>query len=288
MDKLKLALVQHRVGGTDRRQNTEEALHFLRVAKEQGADLVLFPECFLTGYQPPEILTSLPPLSQIGDHPDFKDFCENALTPGSEPLRRVCQEAKALSIGAVITGFSRGERYPRNTAFLIGKDGEIALTYSKVHTCDFDWEQYLESGEGFYVADFCGVKIGLMICYDREYPESARELMLAGAELILVPNDCSEMAPRLRELSVRAMENMVGVAMANPPGKRFGRSCAFSPAAFDEEGQVVDNTLLLAPEEEDGVFCVTFDLDFIREYRRREDLGKYRKVSAYRHLTKKE
>lgn len=72
-----------------------------------------------------------------------------------------------------------------------------------------------------------------MICYDREYPESARELMLQGAELILVPNDCDNMRPRLRELSVRAIENMTGIAMANPPGPGAGRSCAYSPVAWD-------------------------------------------------------
>ena len=123
MEKLKLALVQHRVQGTDQLQNMEEALRFLRMAKEQEADLVLFPECFLTGYQPPEILAGLPPLGEIEDHPDFKYFCESALTPKSEPLQRICAEARALSIGAVITGFSQGKRRVRNTAFLVGKDG---------------------------------------------------------------------------------------------------------------------------------------------------------------------
>ena len=57
-----------------------------------------------------------------------------------------------------------------------------------------------------------------MICYDREYPESARILMLKGAEVILVPNDCGSMQPRIRALSTRAYENMVAVAMANPNG----------------------------------------------------------------------
>jgi predicted amidohydrolase len=65
------------------------------------------------------------------------------------------------------------------------------------------------------VCDFDGVKIGIMICYDREYPESARVLMLKGAEIILVPNDFGTMKPRLQALSTRAYENMVGIVMAN-------------------------------------------------------------------------
>src|SRR4051794_38026705 len=54
-----------------------------------------------------------------------------------------------------------------------------------------------------------------MICYDREFPESARVLMLGGAELILTPNACGLDADRLGQFRARAYENMVGVAMAN-------------------------------------------------------------------------
>lgn len=99
-----------------------------------------------------------------------------------------------------------------------------------------------------------------MICYDREYPESARELMLQGAELILVPNDCDNMRPRLRELSVRAIENMTGIAMANPPGPGAGRSCAYSPVAWDRD----DNTILLGDERTEEIYLAAFDLDEIR------------------------
>ena len=83
-----------------------------------------------------------------------------------------------------------------------------------------------------------------MICYDREYPESARILMLKGAEIILVPNDCGAMKPRLNALSTRAYENMTGIAMANPNGENAGNSCAFSPICWDEDGKCVDNVLL--------------------------------------------
>ena len=74
-------------------------------------------------------------------------------------------------------------------------------------------------GDGFRVADLdtrAGtVRVGLMICYDREFPESARVLMLGGAELILTPNACGLDADRLGQFRARAYENMVGVAMAN-------------------------------------------------------------------------
>jgi N-carbamoylputrescine amidase len=78
---------------------------------------------------------------------------------------------------------------------LIDRHGRIAFTYAKVHTCDFDLpERALTPGEDFHVAALdtaAGeVVVGAMICYDREFPESARVLMLKGVELILVPNAC--------------------------------------------------------------------------------------------------
>ena len=92
---------------------------------------------------------------------------------------------------------------------------------SKVHTCDFDVEHNLTPGEDFYVASLdtvCGeVKVGAMICYDREFPESARILMLKGAELILVPNACPMEINRLSQLRARAYENMTAIATCNYP-----------------------------------------------------------------------
>lgn len=121
-----------------------------------------------------------------------------------------------------------------------------------------------------------------MICYDREYPESARILMLQGAEIILVPNDCGAMKPRLCALSTRAYENMVGVAMANPNGENAGNSCAFSPICWDENGNCVDNVLLMADDQTEGLFYAEFDMDAIRAYREQEMMGNtYRKVNAY-------
>ena len=96
------------------------------------------------------------------------------------------------------------------------------------------------------------------------------------------PNCCGGMLPRLKELSVRAMENMVGIAMANPPARGMGKSCAFSPVVWTKEG--MDNTIFVGDELEETIYYVTFDMDEIRAYREREDLGKYRKPKAYKKL----
>lgn len=282
MKKLKVALIQYDAIMPDIEQNTITAIKLIRQASKNGADLVLFPECFLTAYEVPAICEKLLPIQEIEDCPEFIEWCENALTEDEEHFIQIANLAAELNIGVVITGFSKGRQYPQNTAWIINRDGKVILKYSKVHTCDFSWERYVESGDAFPVCQFDGITMGCMICYDREYPESARELMLNGAELIMHPNCCGGMAPRLKELSVRAMENMVGIAMANPPAQGMGNSCAFSPVVWAKEG--MDNTIFVGKELEEAIYYVEFDMDEIREYREKEDLGKYRKTRAYKKL----
>lgn len=281
MKKLKVALIQYDTVTPDIKQNTITAMKLIREAGKNGADMVLFPECFLTAYAAPNICEKLLPVQEIESDPEFIRWCENALTEEEEHFRQIAKLAAQLQIGVVITGFSKGERYPQNTAWVIDRDGKVILKYSKVHTCDFDWERYLESGDSFPVCKFDEITMGCMICYDREYPESARELMLNGAELIVHPNSCGGMPPRLKELSVRAMENMVGIAMANPPARGMGNSCAFHPMVWTTEGKPLDNTIFVGDELEEAIYYVEFDMDEIRAYREREDLGKYRKTKAY-------
>lgn len=262
--KLKIAILQKRSKSREFEKNTADVKSFMKEAKSNGADILLLPECYLTGY-------------------DLTITNDEALT---EPdLSEIRDAANTLEIGIVATAVTKGDKSPRNTAFVIDKNGNIILRYDKVHTCDFADERALESGDDFYVCDFHGVKLGVMICYDREYPESARILMLKGAEIILVPNDCGSMRPRVQALSTRAYENMCGMAMANPNGDNAGNSCAFSPICWDKNGKCVDNTLLLADDKAEGLFYAEFNMDEIREYREREMLGNtFRKVQAYSKL----
>ncbi|MBE5959001.1 MAG: carbon-nitrogen hydrolase family protein [Lachnospiraceae bacterium] len=275
-------MVQYDTNEPDIDFNTKVAMKYIKEAKESGADIVLFPECFLTAYCCPDIVEELLPLEELENDSEFIDWCNSAVTEEEEHVLQIRKLAKELQIGVVITAFTKGEKYPQNTAFIIDRNGDIILKYSKVHTCDFDWERYLESGQEFKVCEFDGVNIGVMICYDREYPESARELMLLGAEIIFNPNCCGGMEPRLKELSVRAMENMVGVAMANPPAPGMGRSAAFNPMVWGENGEVLDNTIIVAEEFYEGIVYAEFDIDVIRKYRENEDLGKFRKPRAYK------
>lgn len=261
---LRVAVLQLRSVNREYGENIKTIIKYMSEAKRNGADILLLPECFITGY-------------------DLTIDNDSAIT--EDDLAVLCEKAGELGIGLVATALTKGKSKLQNSAFLIGKDGKILMKYTKVHTCDFADEKVLESGTEFKVCSFDGVKIGIMICYDREYPESARILMLKGAEIILVPNDCGSMRPRVQALSTRAYENMCGIAMANPNGKNAGNSCAFSPVCWDSNGECVDNTLMLADAETEGIFYADFDMDAIRIYRECEMLGNtFRKVKAYAEL----
>ena len=260
----RIAILQLRSENRAYKNNIKTIIKYMTEARNNNADILLLPECFITGY-------------------DLTINNDSAISESD--LAPLCERAKELGIGLVVTALTKGKNNPQNTAFVISKNGIILMKYSKVHTCDFADERELESGIEFKVCDFDGVKIGVMICYDREYPESARILMLKGAEIILVPNDCGSMRPRLQSLSTRAYENMCGVAMANPNGKNAGNSCAYSPICWNRNGECVDNTLLLADANSEGLFYANFDIDAIRTYREREMMGNtFRKVKAYSEL----
>ena len=265
----KVAILQKRAVNAQIDKNVESIIIAMKEASENGADILLLPECFITGY-------------------DLPMSYEKSITDDDKSILNICEIAKKYQIGVVLTAFTKGNMQPQNSAFVISKSGDILMKYSKVHTCDFADEKTVEAGKEFKVCDFDGIKLGIMICYDREYPESARVLMLKGAEIILVPNDCGSMQPRIRALSTRAYENMVAVAMANPNGKNAGCSCAYSPICWDRNGKCIDNTVLLADDVTEGIFYADFDMEAIREYRNSEMLGNtFRKIDTYRELLDK-
>ena len=109
------------------------------------------------------------------------------------------------------------------------------------------------------------VKVGAMICADREFPEAAGALMKNGAELIIVPNSCNWDDIRDCQLKTRAFENLAGVVMVNyPKPKNNGQSTAYSPLVFNND------PLIVKAKKDEGIFLATFDMDKIREFRKEE------------------
>jgi N-carbamoylputrescine amidase len=275
MTTVKIALLQMAACGNDQVANLVKGEAFCRQAREQGADIVLFPEMWNIGY------TFYDPAQ-----PHARERWQaQAVSRDGEFIRHFQALAQELKLAIALTYLEKGPDAPRNSMSLIDRRGQIILTYAKVHTCDFDVEAACMPGHDFYVAPLDTaqgeVNIGAMICFDREFPESARILMLKGAELILTPNACELEINRLNQFRARAYENMVGLAMTNYASPDAnGHSIAFDGMAFDERGQSLDMLIVEAGEEE-GVYLAGFDLERIRAYRAREVWGNAFRKPAY-------
>lgn len=273
---INIALLQIQAMGS-KNQNMEKGLECCRRAKQLGADICVFPEMWNDGYQIPENTEELEKLAISSDDVFVKAYQKLA---------------KELDMAILITFLEKHEPRPRNTAILFDRFGQKMYTYSKVHTCDFGEEARIDAGDDFYVADLDTakgiVKVGSMICYDREFPESARILMLKGAELILVPNACPMEINRLSQLRGRAYENMLAIATCNYPATTVdcnGHSSLFDGVVYLPEFAGSRDTCVLEAGEDEGIYIAKLDIDMLREYRSREVHGNaYRRPEKYRIL----
>lgn len=269
---LKIALLQLLPGSTLEEQ-FQKGKTACEKAKVLGADIALFPEMWSDGYSIPQ---------------DTDELKRLAVSSESDFVRGFGKLAAELQIAIGITFLEKNEPKPLNSVILYDRNGKSRLHYSKVHTCAFDAEKMLSPGDDFYVEDLDTgrgvVRVGCMICFDREFPESARILMLKGAEVILAPNACPLEINRLAALRTRAYENMLAIATCNYLGGHpdcNGHSTVFDGVAWlDQEPGARDMCVFEAPEEE-GVYLAEIDLDQLRAYRADEVMG-----NAWRHPEK--
>mgnify|MGYP000693587458 FL=1 len=278
MKHLNIALLQLSPCG-DAESNLKKGIDACKTAKERGADIALFPEMWSNGYN-------------LYDRP-VADWQAEALPGDGAFVRRFGELAGELKMAVGVTFLERYDGGPRNTLILFDRHGERKLTYAKVHTCDFDVERNLTPGEDFYVTAIdtdCGeVQVGAMICYDREFPESARLLMLKDAELILVPNACPMEINRLSQLRARAYENMTAVATCNYPATVpdcNGGSSVFDGVAYLPGLSGSRDTCILLAGENEGIYIAALDLERLRRYRAEEVHGNaFRRPKKYGLLT---
>ncbi|HEV8190800.1 MAG TPA: carbon-nitrogen hydrolase family protein [Ktedonobacterales bacterium] len=292
MALLQVALLQMTALGNDQQENLAKGVDFCRKAQAMGADVALFPEMWNIGYTPYEGYPD--DYDEIGVESEEQrqartEWQEQAVATDGEFVGHFRRLARELEMAIGITYLERWLGAPRNTISLIDRHGEIALIYAKVHTCDFSMECACTPGDGFHVCTLDTahgpVNVGSMICYDREFPESARILMLKGAEILLVPNACEMELNRMSQLRARAYENMVGIALANYAApQENGHSVAFDGIAFANGGS--RDMLIVAAGEQEGIYLAPFDLETLRDYRSREGWGNaYRKPHRYGALT---
>lgn len=273
MNKLKIALLQ--ISPCDTlAENLGKGVDACRKAHALGADIALFPEMWSNGYR-------------LYDRP-AAEWKAEALPADGVFVAAFGELARELSMAIGVTLLEDYRDKPRNSLVLFDRFGQRQFTYAKVHTCDFGAEGDLLPGDDFYVTELDTaqgiVKVGAMICYDREFPESARILMLKGAELILVPNACPMEINRLSQLRARAFENMTAIATCNYPGSVpdcNGGSSVFDGVAYLPGLEGSRDTCILQAGEDEGIFLAELDLNQLRKYRETEVHG-----NAYRHPKK--
>ncbi|MEM7210699.1 MAG: carbon-nitrogen hydrolase family protein [Pseudomonadota bacterium] len=168
----------------------------LSAAAAMGADLALFPEVYLPGYNAPQMTAQ--PLE--GDW-----------------MQRLGALASRHDIAITIGIAERDGAEMRNTAVAIGPDGKHIATYRKVQLWEDRENALYERGTEYVVFPYRGRTIGMQICYDIEFPEHTRALMRMGADLILCPTANPKPYDNVNRFAVaaRAMENAVTVAYCN-------------------------------------------------------------------------
>ena len=250
--------------------NIQRATKLVREAvREHGAEVVVLPECTLTGYSQPG--------NKGSTLAETRAIAETVPGPSTEHFAKLADELNIYIIWGLHE--KRGENY-YNSAVLLSPQGKILGTYSKVHINKYESKMGWTNGDRFRVWP-CKIgdmafNLGIMICYDREVPEAARCLTVLGADLIVIPQatSCTCRLPIHRDqLRVRAYENEVFLAMANWAGPTFqGHSMIIG---YDGE------TIEIGGEEEQILFAA-LEMSALRKHRDRGIYGRHhRQPRAY-------
>lgn len=197
------ALLQALPKPRDKAANLATVEKYARIAAAVGAEFLCCPELFLTGYN-------------LGA--DLRDLAEPVGGPSVTRLRDI---ARAAGVGLVVGLPERDGARVYNSAVAIDAGGALAGVYRKIQLFGAAEPQVFTPGEGPVVARMGARRVGLAICYDVEFPEIARALTRAGAEIICAPT--ANMAPYAQVpttlVRARALENGVAVVYANIAGQ---------------------------------------------------------------------
>jgi deaminated glutathione amidase len=210
-------------GGVDKQANTKLASSLIGQAAEQRPDLVMLPEAFMHDFGPPD--TDLTAIAEPLDGPFVSALADQAQT-----------HQMFIVAGTFEPGPAVDRAY--NTVVVVGPDGKLVTSYRKTHLYDsFGYRESdrLAAGDsGPVTFSVAGLNCGLMTCYDLRFPEFARSLVDADAQVLLVP--AAWVRGPLKEdhwetlLRARAIENTCYVLAAGQCGRTYiGRSMVVDP-----------------------------------------------------------
>lgn len=209
---LKIAAVQCDVALGQPEANLEAMARLAGKAAAQGAELVVFPECAVTGY----CFESLEEAHQ---------FAEPVPGPSTRRMHELC---RALGLHLVAGMLERDGGRVYNACVLVGPGGVVGR-YRKLHLPYLGVDRFTTPGdrppEVWEVPTAAGgLRVGMNICYDGSFPETARVLALAGADLVVLPTNWPPGAQCTAEyvLNARALENHIYYLAANRVGTERG------------------------------------------------------------------
>ena len=237
LNRIKIAAVQMAPRLMKIRENLESILSAVRKATDNQANLIVFPECSLTGYV-------------FSSRQEALSFAETIPGPSTEKITSLCQELKVYVIFGLLE--KESDRL-FNAAAFVGPQGLIA-GYRKNHLPFLGVDRFVDIGDRpFQVHQTPIGNIGLQICYDIAFPESSRVMTLLGADILTLstnfPRGRGEKYSHI--ISARAFENRVHLVSANRVGSE--RSCSFAGLSeiVDASGEILS---LASPDKEEIIY----------------------------------
>jgi predicted amidohydrolase len=214
-------------------KNLERICAKLETAAKLSAQVVIFPECALTGYA-------------FDSADEVRQFAEPIPGPATHSLTSWC---RLCGVWCVVGMLERDGDRLFNAAALIGPDGLLG-TYRKVHLPYLGADRFTTPGDRpFAVHDIGGLRIGMSICYDGSFPETTRILALLGADLVVLPTNWPVGAEStVRHLvQCRALENHVYYAAVNRVGSERQTTYIGQSRIVDVNGELLASA---GPNEE--------------------------------------
>lgn len=233
---MRIALLQAAGRPGDVACNLAKVRRAARSAARAGARLLITPEAFTSGYNIGA--RRVAELAEPIDGPSAGELSAIAATHGL----------------AILAGLpERDGTAVYDTSLLLDARGEAVASYRKTHLLgEADRAAYAPGGH-LVLAEIDGVRVGLLLCWDVEFPEPARQLALAGVHLLAVPASLMAGAEHVAEVIVptRAAENRVYIAYVNRVGRErdlryIGRTCLAAPDGTRIAAGPAEEVLLVA------------------------------------------
>lgn len=286
MRKVTIGAVQMKCSA-NREENVEKAVKMAEQAAESGANVILLPELFERPYFCQE------------RRYEYYDYAETVTE--NLAVKRISETAKKLSAVIPVSFYERDGNCLYNSAAVIDADGSLLGVYRKTHIPDDHYYQekfYFSPGNtGFKVWETKFGKVGIGICWDQWFPETARSLALNGAEMILYPTaigsepilGCDSMEHWRRAMQGHSAANLMPVAAANRIGTETVAPCTenggqSSALCFYGSSFITDNTGALvqsAGRDEEMVLTASFDLDELAKDRLSWGIFRDRRTEMY-------